>query len=256
MVMIMRAFKTSSKNRFSKTTRSLAALLSVWMLLIGSLALVPVASAEQPQKAQRLTEEQRILHVLNRLGFGARPGDVERVRAMGIDKYIDLQLHPEKIDDAVAEAKVKNLDALQLSTAELYAKYPQPGQILRQMQRSGNAPPELAAAIDARKNGQAAAPNAGNAPKADANAAMTKPDGAAKADDPQNNEAYRNAIRDYYVKNGLKPPQVLTAELQASRIMRAVYSERQLQEVLVDFWTNHFNVFAGKGADRWLLISS
>ena len=44
-------------------------------------------------------------------------------------------------------------------------------------------------------------------------------------------------------------------ELQASRILRAVYSERQLQEVMVDFWENHFNVFAGKGADRWLLIS-
>ena len=43
--------------------------------------------------------------------------------------------------------------------------------------------------------------------------------------------------------------------MQASRILRAVYSERQLQEVMVDFWTNHFNVFAGKGADRWLLIS-
>src|SRR5947209_15824442 len=255
MVMIMRAFKLSSQNRFSKMVRSLAALLYVWMLLIGWLALVPVANAEQQQKAQRLTEEQRILHVLNRLGFGARPGDVERVKAMGIDKYIDLQLHPEKIDDAVADAKVKNLDALQLSTGELYAKYPQPGQILRQMQRSGNAPPELAAAIDARKNGQAAAPNAGGAPKADTNGEMTKPNGAAKADDPQNNEAYRNAIRDYYIKNGLKPPQVLTAQLQASRIMRAVYSERQLQEVMVDFWTNHFNVFAGKGADRWLLPS-
>src|SRR2546421_7540535 len=254
MVTMMRAFKMSSRNRFSNVARRAVALLSVWMFLVGTLAFVPFASAQQ-QKAQRLTEDQRILHVLNRLGFGARPGDVERVKAMGLDRYIDQQLHPEKIDDVVVEAKVKNLEALQLSTPELYAKYPQPGQILRQLQRSGNAPPELAAAIDARKNGQAAAPNAGNAPKADANAAMTKPDGAAKADDPQNNEAYRNAIRDYYVKNGLKPPQVLTAQLQASRIMRAVYSERQLQEVLVDFWTNHFNVFAGKGADRWLLIS-
>src|SRR5947199_3373711 len=94
------------------------------------------AEQKQQRQAAGLTEEQRILHVLNRLGFGARPGDVERVRAMGIDKYIDLQLHPEKIDDAVAEAKVKNLDALQLSTPELYAKYPQPGQILRKLQRS------------------------------------------------------------------------------------------------------------------------
>src|SRR5947209_4431261 len=260
MVMIMRAFKLSSQNRFSKMVRSLAALLYVWMLLIGSLALVPVANAEQQQKAQRLTEDQRILHVLNRLGFGARPGDVERVKAMGLDRYIDQQLHPEKINDSVAEAKVKNLDVLQFSTPELYAKFPQPGQILRQLQKSGNAPPELAAAIDARKNGQQAAPNAANAPKTDDNAAMTKPDDAAKANDaqannPQQNDAYRRAIRDYYLQNNLRPPQQITQELQASRILRAVYSERQLQEVMVDFWTNHFNVFAGKGADRWLLVS-
>jgi hypothetical protein len=58
------------------------------------------------------------------------------------------------------------------------------------------------------------------------------------------------AIQQYYRENGLQQPQRITAELQASRILRAVYSERQLQEVMVDFWTNHFNVFAGKGADR------
>jgi len=71
---------------------------------------------------------------------------------------------------------------------------------------------------------------------------------------PQN-EKYRKVLEDYYVKNGLQRPQRIMAELQASRILRAVYSERQLQEVMVDFWTNHFNVFAGKGADRWLLPS-
>ncbi|MBV9211827.1 MAG: DUF1800 domain-containing protein, partial [Acidobacteria bacterium] len=65
----------------------------------------------------------------------------------------------------------------------------------------------------------------------------------------------RRAVRDFYMKNNLRPPQQLVQELHASRILRAVYSERQLQEVMVDFWTNHFNVFAGKGADRWLLIS-
>jgi uncharacterized protein (DUF1800 family) len=60
-------------------------------------------------------------------------------------------------------------------------------------------------------------------------------------------------IEKYYRENGLQRPQRIMGELQASRILRAVYSERQLQEVMVDFWTNHFNVFAGKGADRWLL---
>jgi uncharacterized protein (DUF1800 family) len=252
----MRAFKMSSENRLSKFARSSVALLSIWVLVLGMLAFVPAADAQQQQKkAQRLTEEQRILHVLNRLGFGARPGDVERVRAMGLDRYVEQQLHPEKISDEVADAKVKNLDALKLSTPELYAKYPQPNQLLRQMERSGKVPPELAAVIEARKNGQVAGA-APNAPKMDDNGQMAKPESAAKEEQtPQNNPEYRKAIRDFYLKNNLRPPQQLTAELQASRILRAVYSERQLQEVMVDFWTNHFNVFAGKGADRWLLIA-
>ena len=70
-----------------------------------------------------------------------------------------------------------------------------------------------------------------------------------------NNAEYRRAVMEYYKENNLRPAQFLTGELQMSRILRAVYSERQLQEVMVDFWTNHFNVFAGKGADRWLLTS-
>ena len=255
---MMRAFKTSSRKRLSNAARSVVALLSVWMLLVGMLAFIPTAGAQaQRQKAQRLTEDQRILHVLNRLGFGARPGDVERVKAMGLDRYIEQQLHPEKIDDAVADAKVKNLEALQLSTPELFAKYPQPNMLLRALERQGKVPPELAAVVEARKNGQAAqnAPGAA-APKMDENGAMAKPEGAPKEEQaPENNAEYRRAIRDFYIKNNLRQPQQLMGELQASRILRAVYSERQLQEVMVDFWTNHFNVFAGKGADRWLLVS-
>src|SRR5438309_2916391 len=72
---------------------------------------------------------------------------------------------------------------------------------------------------------------------------------------PMNNAEYRKAVMEYFKENSMRPPQLLTGELQMTRILRAVYSERQLQEVMVDFWTNHFNVFAGKGADRWLLIS-
>src|SRR5205085_10236376 len=88
--------------------------------------------------------------------------------------------------------------------------------------------------------------------------ALTAP-GAAKKNEapppakPLENEKYRQVIQQYYRENGLQQPQRIVAELQASRLFRSVYSERQLQEVMVDFWTNHFNVFAGKGADRWLL---
>jgi uncharacterized protein (DUF1800 family) len=152
----------------------------------------------------------------------------------------------------VAEAKVRNLPVLSMSTAELYAKYPNPGLLLRQLQRQGQLPEDLSKLYENRKGGQPAAP-----PNA-ANSMMQKEGEAGKNGDEMKDDdraAYRRAIRDYYVQNNLRPPQQLTQELQASRILRAVYSERQLQEVMVDFWTNHFNVFAGKGADRWLLVS-
>ena len=180
------------------------------------------------KKPKSLTDEQRVIHVLNRLGFGARPGDVERVKAVGLEKYIEQQLNPEKITDTVAENKIRDLSILNMTTAELYEKYPQPGQLLRQLQARGMLPAELAAEMP--KNNQTAPPA-----------------------NPLENEKYRKVIEEYYRENGLERPQRIVAELQASRILRAVYSERQLQEVMVDFWTNHFNIFAGKGADRWLL---
>ena len=216
----------------------------------------PIVFAQKHAKVQGLTEDQRILHVLNRLGFGARPGDVERVKAMGLDNYINQQLSPEKISDSVAENKLAELTTLNMTTAELYGKFPQPGQLLRQLQARGMLPDNLA---EARENRVKAGANAKPGDEA-----MTVPEmksGSPKnnqAQPPQNpadNEKYREAIQKYYRDNGLEQPRRIIAELQASRILRAVYSERQLREVMVDFWTNHFNVFANKGADRWLLTS-
>ncbi|HEX7331855.1 MAG TPA: DUF1800 domain-containing protein [Pyrinomonadaceae bacterium] len=209
---------------------------SVALILVLAIASVQsLVSAQKRPKAQKLTEEQRIVHVLNRLGFGARPGDVERVKALGLENYINQQLNPEKISDSVAENKVRELSVLNMTTAELYEKYPQPGQLLRQLQARGVLPSDLAEAremrADAPRNNQPQPP-AGN---------------------PAEDSKYREAIEKFYRENGLQRPARIMAELQASRILRAVYSERQLQEVMVDFWTNHFNVFSGKGADRWLL---
>jgi uncharacterized protein (DUF1800 family) len=187
-------------------------------LILLALLTQPIVFAQKHSKS--LAEEQRIIHVLNRLGFGARPGDVERVKAMGLENYINQQLNPEKITDTVAENKVRDLSTLNMPTAELYEKYPQPGQLLRQLQARGMLPAEMST----------------EAP-----------------DKPLDNEKYREVIQEYYRENGLQRPARIIDELQASRILRAVYSERQLQEVMVDFWTNHFNIFANKGADRWLL---
>jgi uncharacterized protein (DUF1800 family) len=249
--------RMATVSRLAITFMAMAAIL---------FSICPSGVQGQLRTTARLSDDQRILHVLNRLGFGARPGDIERVKAMGLENYINQQLSPEKINDAVADAKTKSLAALSMTTAELYEKYPQPGQLLRQLQRRGDLPGNLAEVQKNRTKGAVATPNTSQP-----NGAMAPPEVMAKNEtlarnetvakgDPaapaaRDNEEYRRAIREYYVQNGLQEPQRITAELQASRILRAVYSERQLQEVMVDFWTNHFNVFAGKGADRWLLVA-
>jgi len=156
--------------------------------------------------AAKLTDDQRILHVLNRLGFGARPGDLERVKAVGVDNYINQQLSPEKIDDSTSEAKLQNLGTLRMSTAELYEKYPQPGQLLRQLQQRGALPADLAQARDNRVKGGANAAPGATAQKSGATSStqgpgemqgpeMAKPNDTAKTNAPANNDANPQTIR-------------------------------------------------------------
>jgi uncharacterized protein (DUF1800 family) len=213
---------------------------AVALSILMAQSVISFGAGQKTAKSKGLTAEQRIVHVLNRLGFGARPGDVERVKAVSLETYINQQLNPEKITDAVAENKVRDLSVLSMTTAELYEKYPRPGQLLRQLQARGMLPADLAEARENRVKGGA-------------NSLPAEMPNQVPPANQLDNEKYRKVLREYYRENGLQQPQRIVAELQASRILRAVYSERQLKEVMVDFWTNHFNVFAGKGADRWLL---
>jgi uncharacterized protein (DUF1800 family) len=257
---------TLSARRCAPRAFSLMAALALLSnnLLIG-VAQSPAAKAS----AQKLTEEQRVVHVLNRLAFGARPGEVERVRKLGLDAYIEQQLNPSKLDDSTLEARLRNLPTLGMSNGELLAKYPQPGQLLRRLERAGELPPELAGLVRQRQQGQtqpnvAAGQMNPNAPNADAEKTIAEamrppapgqsPGAMQDEQDPQKRQ-YRQAIAKYMREQGLENPQRIMYELNSARILRAVYSERQLQEVMVDFWTNHFNVFAQKGADRWFLTS-
>jgi uncharacterized protein (DUF1800 family) len=229
------------------------ALVTTLMLAtVVSQTVVSFAGDDKKSKARQLTADQRIVHVLNRLGFGARPGDVEKVKSIGLETYINQQLNPEKLDDSVATNKVKDLEVLSMTTAELYEKFPQPGQLLRRLQARGVVPNELAEARDNRVKGGANSTSAPDPKKGEMEMVGPAPNNPPPGN-PRDNEKYRAAIQEYYRENGLQQPAKIMAQLQASRILRAVYSERQLQEVMVDFWTNHFNVFAGKGADRWLL---
>ncbi len=167
-----------------------------------------------------LTEEQRIVHVLNRLGYGPRPGDVERIRRMGLRQYIARQLHPETIDDSALEARLKNFPLLDVPTAELVELEAEARERRRELARqTGGSPP----------GAQTAQP----VPEALPEARMR--------------ERYRGAVGDD------RHPRRIVSELQQAKLLRAVYSERQLQEVMTDFWLNHFNVFAGKGLVRAFL---
>lgn len=177
----------------------------------GPPARVPAGSVAEREQ----TADQQVRHALNRLAFGARAGDVPRVRAMGVDRWIDAQLHPERLDDRALEATLAGFATLGRSGAALLRDHPPSGLLARQ--------------AAARRRGTAAAAAPLRAP------ARTSPDDAVRR---------RRAARQSYRVVG---------ELQSARVARAVGSERQLQEVMVDFWANHFSVFAGKGRVRYFL---
>src|ERR1041385_4470114 len=193
-----------SRMSFNGRTRLRNAVAILSLLAITTSTGVIVSSGQSMRPAggksgAKLSEDQRILHVLNRLGFGARPGDVERVKALGVDKYVEQQLNPEKIDDSASEAKLQNLETLRMSTAELYEKYPQPGQLLNQLQRRGALPSELAQARDNRVKGAATAPDANPAKTDDAMTAdpKAKPATSNVDQNPMNNPEYRRAMMEY-----------------------------------------------------------
>src|SRR6266550_3445310 len=131
----------------SATPRSLlAAILSVTCVLSLTVELpasagIPAAAKDKKPKADpalkglpitELSPDEAILHALNRLAYGPRPGDVERVRQMGLAKWIEQQLNPNAIEDRAAEARLEQFPTLRMSTAKLLAEYPQPKQAEKQ----------------------------------------------------------------------------------------------------------------------------
>ena len=202
-----------------------------------------------------LSEDEAILHALNRLGFGPRPGDMEHVRQMGLEKWIEQQLKPGSIDDSALQARLERYPTLAMSAAQLLDEFPQPKQAAKQ---AGLSPEEYRKQREEMARQREERRKASEAAQMDAaQPAMTgddngKPGGLGGkrqgfgGGDPNNPPMRLEEIH---------TPQRIIAELSMAKMTRAIYSERQLYEEMVDFWFNHFNVFAGKGADRWLLTS-
>jgi uncharacterized protein (DUF1800 family) len=178
-----------------------------------------------------LTEDQAILHALNRLAYGPRTGDVERVREMGLEKWIDQQLNPETIDDSALDQRLDEKYAtLKMSPDELLANFPTPAEIAK---REGETKQEAIAQLQEKRR--------------EAKAALDP-----AAETAANND---NMGKAQMALAKIQGPGRPIGDLSMAKLDRAIYSQRQLEAVMEDFWFNHFNVFAGKGADRWLLTS-
>jgi uncharacterized protein (DUF1800 family) len=252
------------------------------------MVLILAASADTVSFTRQVSGDDRIRQAINRLTFGPRPGDVEQVKAMGLKKWIGLQLHPDKIaENPVLLEKLKTFDTLNMSSKEIVRNYPAP-QIVKQMV-AGQIPfpsdPDRRLLIqkqvkrDEAKQGDAATPP--DAPAQEKLAAILSPDeirslrtGAPedrlaallamphdKQDEvigalPQGMRQSIFAVAPPGLRRRIEytggPAQVVARDLQEGKILRAVYSNRQLDEVLTDFWFNHFNVFLDKGADHYL----
>ncbi|MCU0238058.1 MAG: DUF1800 domain-containing protein [Pyrinomonadaceae bacterium] len=221
--------------------------ITAFILLLAISSPILAFGPDYTSKGKKLTEEQKILHVLNRLGFGARPNDIEKVKKIGIKNYIEQQLNANSIDDSVAENKVKNLEVMNLSTAELFAKYPNPGGILRMLEQESRVKQGTVA-----KNKADDEKDKMNADGKSDSAMMNSEE--SKADQAERRER-RQKIAEIYQKYGFKQSNLIPQQIVANRLLRAVYSEKQLQEVMVDFWQNHFNVFVGKNVVRWYIPS-
>jgi uncharacterized protein (DUF1800 family) len=180
------------------------------------LLMLATAGIREPGPGSRhLSEDEAaIRHALNRLTYGPRPGDIERVRAMGLQKWIDSQLQPARIQDAALESRLAKLETLTLDSQTIQREYAGPAMAERRQRRASEGADQNTRATEGTE---------------------TRPGGA--------------RMREQVTDAQRKGRQVI-AEIEEAKLLRAVYSERQLEEVLVDFWFNHFNVFAGKGATR------
>ncbi len=359
--------------------RSSLAKPALFLLLLSLGGVVPqILAKKKGNDAPAASEQRRAVHALNRLAFGPRPGDVQQVMAMGVDRWIDLQLHPESVSDTAVESRLAAFRTLRMSAHEMVEEFPD-GAMIRQVADGKRPMPtdparravyqvqvvRLEAKEDEKRERQAeaaapqmplpAAPQEGNfamlnsqtadmPPAAEgakteaelAAAAATSPDAIATAAPDSNalnpsasmnpndasgaapminkstpaedadshilenrlyadlevqklpdlppDERYRKVLsmpanelvafadalrggNGQEFLTGLDPSQkevlqamnnpraVITDELMQSKLLRAIYSQRQLEQVMTDFWFNHFNVFINKGDDHIFITS-
>jgi uncharacterized protein (DUF1800 family) len=296
-------------------------------LLLAVAAAAYAASAGSNPAGQfdrKLSPEQKIQQLLQRLTFGARPGDAAEVRRIGVQKWIELQLHPERIaEDPILETRLKPLETIRMTTADVleryYPRFP-PGfirvtplnellpreQIGKVLNGTAEVRQAVLLALDAESRTKVLAQVPPNVTDGLPDLQKEQAEARKKQDEERRLEMRRlrpplkELLESWQVRIALggtfeqraalyasldaaklqkvaaalppnaladqpeirrmgamsrSPQQVVIDDLREAKLYRARYSNRQLEEVLVDFWFNHFNVFEGKGQDRAMLAS-
>ncbi|MEP6538931.1 MAG: DUF1800 domain-containing protein [Bryobacteraceae bacterium] len=264
------------------------------LIALASLATLPLVSARPDLFHAKLDKNQEVLHALNRLTYGPRPGDIAAVQKVGLKKWIDAQLHPESIaENPTLEARLAPLSSLTMTTGEITRNYPPP-QVIAAI-ANGKMPlpsdPEKRAVLeqlaerykaklDKKGVENSQIPAAETTPLNDllspAEIRMMRkgtPEEKAQLFQSMPPEKLRKVV--FALPQGARrglfayappeirrkmletaaPQQVVAHDLAEGKLYRAIYSERQLSEVLTDFWFNHFNVYLDKGADRFLVTA-
>ena len=272
----------------------------MWSIALKKTAILaivlslPLSAAKQKDSFhKKLPKDEQIAHAINRLTFGAKPGDVEQVKRIGLKKWIDLQLHPGRIpENAALDARLRPLESLAMPASELLANYPPPQLILAVA--TGKAPlptdPEKRALYErlvvrykSRIEKKTDGPSPTTAQKTPLRELLSREQLASlRSGTPEQRRALLEGLpedkleqvlvalpqqqrRALYVSAAPEmrrkmlamaaPQMAIASDLVEAKIYRAVYSNRQLEQVLDDFWFNHFNIYLEKGADPYLITA-
>src|SRR6202043_2391719 len=226
-----------------------------------------------PWREAGLTERQAAAHLLNRFAFGPRPGEVDQVVAMGLDRWVERQLAAD-LPDPNLDARLRDLPALAMSQADMVRIYRNPNQILQQAVKEGVIDKRELAAAKADQglkrlyatgnpggngrggNGNGGGRSGGGNGIGGGGAGGGAAAGATGADaaDVERPEL-RAKVLDFARARGYRPERELQGQLLAQKVFRAAESQDQLREVMTDFWFNHFNISATNGRARPYLLS-
>src|SRR6266550_4359460 len=243
--------------------RAIAIVVAI-LISSGQFFFIAIQTKAEDSKAKHrwLSNDQKITQLLTRLTFGIRPGDFEYVKAIGINEFIAQQLNPESMKDSGLDERLRKLPTLAIGTPELIEQYtppkatpsPSPQASMPVLPSPATATSVVAEQITPSLT-TVGAEQQMKVDKTEPQDSIMRNLVTVQAMNPAGGEALKDSQPSTkpLPPKPVKNPQLVVTELQRAALLRAVYSERQLFEMMVSFWENHFSIFANKDADRLLL---